>query len=282
MAINEIIEGYVSRQEAKERGLKFYFTGKPCKRGHIAERYTSNGKCIRCEKDYQVDYYADNKEAIAEQRKSYQAANKEAVAERRKTYLVVNKEAIAERHKTYLVVNKEAIAEYHKAYQANNKEAIAERHKTYLVVNKEAIAAWQKVYQKQRKQTDIQYWLAYNLRIRLCGAIKNNQKSGSAVRDLGCSVEFLKQHLERQFVEGMTWANRGKVWHIDHIEPLCSFDLEDREQLLIACHYTNLRPLFKEDNLKKIAEDKKKALLRKKNVVEPIFSVDGTWALPVD
>ena len=46
--------------------------------------------------------------------------------------------------------------------------------------------------------------------------------------------------------------------NIDHIEPLCSFDLTDREQLLKACHYTNLRPLFKEDNLKKKSEDIKK------------------------
>jgi len=91
-----------------------------------------------------------------------------------------------------------------------------------------------------------------NLRSRLNSALKNNQKVGSAVNDLGCSIEFLKKHLEKQFKEGMNWNNYGLYgWHIDHIKPLDCFDLSDREELLKACHYTNLQPLWAEDNLSK-------------------------------
>jgi len=94
--------------------------------------------------------------------------------------------------------------------------------------------------------------LATNLRSRLRDAIKRNQKSGSAVRDLGCSIEFLKKHLEDQFTEGMSWSNYGRYgWHIDHIIPLDSFDLTNREELLKACNYTNLQPLWAGDNLRK-------------------------------
>lgn len=77
-------------------------------------------------------------------------------------------------------------------------------------------------------------------------------KSGSPVRDLGCSLEELKTHLEQQFQLGMTWENWSRTgWHIDHIQPLSSFDLTDREQFLKAAHYTNLQPLWAKDNLVK-------------------------------
>ena len=38
----------ITRQEAMQRGLKNYFTGKPCKKGHVAKRYTSASKCVEC------------------------------------------------------------------------------------------------------------------------------------------------------------------------------------------------------------------------------------------
>jgi hypothetical protein len=40
----------ISRELARERGLVHYFTGRACKRGHVAERYLSNGECVVCAK----------------------------------------------------------------------------------------------------------------------------------------------------------------------------------------------------------------------------------------
>ena len=82
-----------------------------------------------------------------------------------------------------------------------------------------------------------------------------------------------------QFVEGMTWENRGKVWVIDHIEPLVSFDLTIRIELLKAVHYTNLRPLFKKDNAKKSFEDKKKSIQKSDlnySCIEAMYLLKGT------
>ena len=48
----------------------------------------------------------------------------------------------------------------------------------------------------------------------------------------------------------MTWDNHGQ-WHIDHIKPCAKFDLTDKDQQKACFHYTNLQPLWKEDNLSK-------------------------------
>ena len=128
-----------------------------------------------------------------------------------------------------------------------NRKARERRRK-----NPEAASRKLRDYKRNRIKTDINFRLAHNLRNRLRHAIKNNQKVGSAVRDLGCSVQELKEHLENQFTEGMSWDNYGLYgWHIDHITPLASFNLEDREQFLQAANYTNLQPLWAEDNLRK-------------------------------
>jgi len=46
----------ITRKKAMEKGLKRYFTGKPCKHGHVAERYTGDTKCLLCNKFSSREY----------------------------------------------------------------------------------------------------------------------------------------------------------------------------------------------------------------------------------
>jgi hypothetical protein len=72
---------------------------------------------------------------------------------------------------------------------------------------------------------------------------------------VGCTVPELRQHLEAQFTEGMTWDSYGRHgWHVDHIRPCASFDLTDPEQQRQCFHYTNLQPLWAVDNIRKGAK----------------------------
>lgn len=72
------------------------------------------------------------------------------------------------------------------------------------------------------------------------------------MRDLGCSISELKEHLESKFEPGMTWSTWGiRGWHIDHKIPLSSFDLTSTTECRSAFHYSNLQPLWWYDNLKK-------------------------------
>jgi hypothetical protein len=94
--------------------------------------------------------------------------------------------------------------------------------------------------------------IAQLLRNRLDSALHDNAKSGSAVRDLGCSIEEFKIYIESKFKEGMSWDNWGRRgWHLDHIKPISSFNLLDKDQFLEACNYRNLQPLWWYENFRK-------------------------------
>lgn len=162
---------------------------------------------------------------------------------------------------------KQCVREYHKNYLSieENKKTAKLREKNWRLNNPDKIKIKREKYKVRRNvlerknyniriKKDIKYKLILTLRRRFSAAVTNNYKKGSAVKDLGCSIEFLKQYLESKFRDGMTWQNHGKVWHIDHARPLVSFDLSNKEQVKQACHYTNLQPLLIHENLSKGAK----------------------------
>lgn len=107
-------------------------------------------------------------------------------------------------------------------------------------------------YNQIREKEDLQYKLARRLRTRLTMSVSYNYKSGSSIQDLGCSIEKFKLWMEMHWQDGMNWDNYGRDgWSIDHKIPLDQFDLTDRNQLLKACHFTNLQPMWAKDNSSK-------------------------------
>ena len=137
-----------------------------------------------------------------------------------------------------------------KEYTESNKERIAKVNAEWYAKNSKEVINKNKEREKQYLKTNINYLISKRLRTRLNCAIKNNQKVGSAVDDLGCTIKELKIYLEKQFQKDMTWDNYGK-WHIDHIKPLANYDLTNRTILLELCNYKNLQPLWSKDNLSK-------------------------------
>ena len=199
---------------------------------------------------YKKDWYQKNKEKILLKRKEYRKLNKEKIRLINQKYNRANKE----KRKIYDMIkyqkNKEKILLKRKEYRKLNKEKIRLLKKKYQQKNKNKINNYHNNYMKTRKKIDIDFKLKCNLRTRIYFALKKNIKSIHTMELLGCTIDQLKEHLQSKFVNGMTWNNYGK-WHVDHIRPCASFDMSDTKQQRECFHYSNLQPLWAEDNIKK-------------------------------
>jgi len=88
------------------------------------------------------------------------------------------------------------------------------------------------------------------MRWRVRDALNGQEKHRKTMEYVGCDAEALREYLESKFLDGMTWENKHE-FHIDHIRPCASFDLDNEVERHKCFHYTNLQPLWAADNLSK-------------------------------
>jgi hypothetical protein len=141
-------------------------------------------------------------------------------------------------------------------YYIKHSDSCKEKSLHYFHSNKEKRNNWE----KNKLQNDVLFKLKKTLSHRVRRALHriNEEKiSTNITHDIGCSMVRLKMHLQLQFHrnprgkhEYMTWDNHGVYgWHIDHIKPLSLAKSE--QEMIELCHYTNLRPMWSIDNIKK-------------------------------
>lgn len=130
-----------------------------------------------------------------------------------------------------------------------NRPAFQAQVAEKVEAERKQINFYAKTSHKRRRATDPIFRLRCNLRNRLKLALRSKGVKclGRSMSLIGCDEMHLKNHLQRQFTKGMTWANMGK-WHVDHILPCASFDLSDPEQQAKCFHFSNLRPLWAAEN----------------------------------
>jgi len=193
-------------------------------------------------KEYHKQYRLKNKDKKKEYNKQYRKNNKEE----RKKYLLINKDKIISQTKQYRLKNRDRISKVIHAYYEKNKNVINKYNKQYFQDNKEGRNA----YQRMKKKKNLSFRLRCLLNSRIWFALKKYKKSKSTTQLVGCSLDYLKDYLESQFDDEMSWSNYG-AWHIDHIKPCASFDLSKPEEQQRCFHYSNLQPLWARDNWSK-------------------------------
>lgn len=192
---------------------------------------TAANKKVPSRKEYMAAYYRKTREKQLQESRERSATSQ---AKARRRLLRAN--------------NPDPDRQRQKKYRDSTPELQRSRRKSWRDANRAKV----RDYLSQKYASDPQFKASILLRNRLNAAIKNNSTRGSAVSLLGCSIGELIAHLERHFEPGMAWSNWGRSgWHIDHIEPLSGFDLDDVSQLAVACHFSNLRPMWGVENLRK-------------------------------
>jgi superfamily II DNA helicase RecQ len=167
-----------------------------------------------------------------------------------KQYYLKNRQKLIKKIKDWQNQHKPERKIYMQKYQQENKEIIKiNQHNKYLK-NKSKIREWSREYIRNKSHKNINFRIQRYLSNRIYYALKGICKSERTIKLLGCSVEFLKQHLQKKFTTGMSFNNYGK-WHIDHIKPCAKFDLSRLSEQRKCFNYTNLQPLWAIDNIKK-------------------------------
>lgn len=149
----------------------------------------------------------------------------------------------------------EKLKEYNKNWREENKNILQEKRKLYYIKTKKERIAYNNQYNKKRESEDPNFKFSRHIRKVVYNSFKRSSTSkfrkGSKSEELlGCSLEFLRSYILSKCPEGIALNDFGeKGYHIDHIVPVSSANTQ--EELEKLCHYTNLQPLWWEDNLKK-------------------------------
>ena len=129
------------------------------------------------------------------------------------------------------------IIQKQKDYYLENRDRIKE----YQLKNHDRIINRKKIYFNNRYKTDITFRLTHTTRCRIRQSLKGKSKSISTKEILGIDINLYKKWIEWQFTPEMNWSNR----EVDHVKPICMFDVSDDEQLKEAFNWRNTQPLLK-------------------------------------
>lgn len=166
-----------------------------------------------------------------------------------KIWYKANREISIKRARAWRFRNIEKARSHNNKWGKGNRDKTAAYSRAWVERNPEKERIRQNKKQRAQRVKDPRVRMRQKLSSRLRDALKRQAKTSSILKILGCDLDWLKAWLEIQFKDGMTWDNyRYTGWHIDHIKPCAVFDLSDPHQQKLCFHWTNLQPMWAEDN----------------------------------
>lgn len=200
-------------------------------------------KCSTCKIDQPLDQfhkYKGSKDRLTHRCKSCVSRKKEVPRDSKICTSCGNKKSIEE-------FNKRKIGKF--GVSSVCKECNNTKQHKYRNDNRVRIRKVKNVWRNERRKNDPIYKLECNMRCRIYDFLNGRKinKKNKTFEIIGCTPTELKEYIEKQFINGMSWENYGYYgWHVDHIIPLDTAKTED--EIYKLCHYGNLQPLWQKDN----------------------------------
>ena len=146
----------VTRSEAKALGAPQYFTGKPCKQGHLAPKFTCSGSCTEClaarRREYMREWSEKNPEAKKQRAAKWYQKNREEVIERVRANYYKDVDASRQRARDYAETHKEEAKTRIKKWSQENPERKRQNDKAWVAANKERAHSLKAKYRAARRQ----------------------------------------------------------------------------------------------------------------------------------
>ena len=132
--------------------------------------------------------------------------------------------------------------------KCNNEKILKEFSKLKKFYKKKICNTCYPIFLKEQKtewcrnesKTNINYRLKKSLAARLRNVLK---KDDTTMNYIGCNIQYLREWFEYNFTPEMNWDNYGSFWSIDHIIPICKFDLTIEDEKLKCWNWSNMMPV---------------------------------------
>lgn len=128
----------ITRKQALATKCKFYFTGKPCRKGHVSERWTSCGQCVECRKEYDQTH-ADEQRKI---KRSWKLRNIEKVRESERNLRKKNPEKYRRKYESWALKNTEKVITASLNWRKRNLDKRSEIEARRRAAKRRAVPGW--------------------------------------------------------------------------------------------------------------------------------------------
>lgn len=205
----------ITRDKAKEQGIIYFFTEKECVNGHIAYRYTKDGKCSQCVIDRVKKHCLDNKDKKAKYYREHYLKNKNRITQRNKKYYKENINFYKEYKSKWYDENKERLRLKQKEYSKKNCAKIRKKSAKWKEENPEKTKMNARIYSNRRRA-------------------KITKVGGEHTKE---QIIFL---LNKQKNKCQTCKSSIKnKYHIDHIIPIALNGSNDIKNIQLLCAKCN-------------------------------------------